>query len=555
MHAPHLMGEPTLLRPEHRHPPASRQRRFGSASLGRDGAVLACDEIWEREVGVPVGTCIDTAVCAADASYLLAMLRQPDDGLSVAVRTGHRDSDVAVVLHLEGAFRNDQWHVVGMPTFQPRHTDAAHADGGGVSRDALTGLLDRRSFEQALVEALQRCALGDSAALLLMDLDGFKHVNDTYGHAVGDRLLQAVGARIDDALRNGDVAARLGGDEFAVIIRRATQLDARIAAERMLSAVQRARASELELMAGVETSIGLVLLRAGESPTPDEALVRADIALYQAKGESRGGVAEYPCGDTDAAVRMRTRMSWGQRLHRALERDQLVLHAQPIVELHDGSIVGYELVPHLKDGDQPLVLSAFLEHALRAGLGERIDQSLLRSVVELAAITEVPLCIGVSGGVLIDRSLPARLHNDLAHVGADPTRITLQLRDDAATADPRLAHESAHGLRRLGIGLALDGFGTAPGSLAALRELPFSRLRLAPVFATAGGSAFDDTVVGYAVELGIEFGLDVVAAGVETPADVQRLRELGVARGQGGLFGEPLPLERAPGFTFAVGGP
>ena len=554
MHASHLMGEQTLLRPERRQPPAIRHRRFGSASLARDGAVLACDEVWEREVGVPVGAYIDAAICAADASYLLKMLGQIDDGLSVAVRTGHRDSDVAVLLHLEGAFSNDQWQVIGMPTFQPRHTDVALAGGDGGTGDPLTGLLDRRAFEQALADTLQRCALGDSAALLLMDLDGFKHVNDTYGHAVGDRLLQAVGARVDDALRDGDVAARLGGDEFAVIIRRATQLDARIAAERMLSAVQRARASDLELMAGVETSIGLALLRAGEFLSPDEALIRADIALYQAKGESRGGVAEYPCGDTEAAVRMRTRMSWGQRLHRALERDQLILHAQPIVELHDGAIVGCELVPHLKDGDQPLVLTAFLEHALRAGLVERIDQMLLRRVVEVAALTDLPLCIGVSGAVLIDRSLPARLHNDLTRLGVDPTRITLQLRDDAATADSRLAHESAHGLRRLGVGLALDAFGTATGSLAALRALPFSRLRLAPIFATAGGSAFDDTVVGYAVELGIEFGLDVVATGVETPADVQRLRELGVAHGQGGLFGEPLPLERSSALGFTVGG-
>lgn len=553
MHAQNPMTEPTLLRPEHRWPPVSRQRRFGSASLGRDGAVLACDEIWEREVGVPVGARVDGAVCAADAPYLLALLTQVDDGLSVAVRTGHCDSDVAILLHLEGAYRNDQWHVIGMPTFLPRHTDAAWSHGDA-SQDPLTGLLDRRSFEESLVDTLRRCERGDSAALLLMDLDEFKHVNDTYGHAVGDRLLQAVGARIDDALRNGDVAARLGGDEFAVIIRRATQLDARIAAERMLSAVQRARASELELMAGVETSIGLVLLRAGEVLTADEALVRADIALYQAKGENRGGVAEYPCGDTEAAVRMRTRMSWGQRLHRALERDQLVLLAQPIVELHDGAIAGYELVPHLKDGDQPIALDAFLEHALRAGLVERIDQALLQRIAAVAAVTDLPLCIGVSGAVLIDGWLPARLLGDLARVGVDPTRITLQLRDDAAMADPRPAREAAHELRRLGVGLALDGFGTATGSLAALRELPFSRLRLAPIFARADGTAFDDTVVGYAVELGIEFGLTVVAAGVETPADVQRLRGLGVAHGQGGLFGEPVPLERAPALAFAAGG-
>lgn len=541
------LEQPIPLRAERQQPPAHRNRRFGTASLDRRGVVTACDEIWEREVGVPVGAGVGTAVCAADAPYLLTLLARTDDSLSVAVRTGHRDSDVTVLLHLEGAYRNGAWHVIGMPTFLPRHTEADALAGAAGTRDALTGLLDRVAFEAALADTLRRCTQGDSAALLLIDLDGFKRFNDLYGHSMGDQLLKAVGARIGEALRDGDSAARFGGDEFAVIVRRATQLDARIAAERVLSAVRCARASDLELMAGVHASIGMVMLRPGDDLVGDEAMTRADLALYEAKATGRGGVAEYPSGDAEAAVRMRIRMTWGQRLHRAIEQDRLELHAQPIVDLHSGALTACELVLFLHDGDELVHVDAFHDHAVRAGLIDRVDQWLLRRVVEVAAdaalpLAEVPLGVGVTSAVLDDRSLTARLHNHLSAAGVDGRRIVLQLRDSTSAQLP-LARETALGLRRLGLGLALDGFGGRVGSLMALRELPFTQLRLDPILSSADGtSALDDTVVTYAVAVGTEFGLEVVATGVETPADAVRVRDLGVGFGEGGLFGGPQPL-------------
>ena len=541
------LDEPIPLRSDHRHPPAHRTRRFGSASLDRSGLVVGCDEIWEREVGVPVGARVDAAVCAADVPYLRSLLGKTDDGLSVAVRTGHRDSDVSLLLHLEGAYRNGAWHVIGMPTFLPRHTDAELLGGSAETRDALTGLLDRVAFEGALAETLRRCAQGDSAALLLIDLDGFKRFNDTYGHGMGDQLLKAVGLRIGDALRDGDRAARFGGDEFAVIVRRATQLDARIAAERVLSAVRCARANDLELMAGVHASIGMVLLRPGDELDVDEAMTRADLALYEAKTAGNSGVVEYPTGDPEAAVRMRVRMSWGQRLHRAIERDRLELRAQPIVDLQSGGLVGCELVLHLHDGDELLHVDAFRDHVVRSGLSERVDQWLLRRVLELAGddslpLAAVPLGIGVTAGSLEDRSLVARLQNDIARAAIDPRRIVLQIRD-TANVDLERARVSAVGLRRLGVGIALDGFGSRTAALADLRELPFTQLRLDPSFTRANAAgAFDDTVVAYAVTVGREFGLEVIATGIETPADARRAREFGVERGEGGLFGGPQPL-------------
>jgi diguanylate cyclase (GGDEF)-like protein len=539
--------EPIPLRPEHRHPTTHRVRRFGSASLDRRGLITSCDEVWEREIGVPAGSRIDAAVSAADVPYLLTQLARTDDGLSIAVRTGHRDSDVSVLLHLEGAYRNGAWHVIGMPTFLPRHTDASTLDGAVETHDALTGLLDREAFEAALAETLRRCDRGDSAALLLIDLDGFKRFNDTYGHGPGDQLLQAVGRRIDEALRDGDHAARFGGDEFAVIVRRATQVDARIAAERVLSAVRCARATDLELMAGVHASIGLVLLRRGDDIDADEALTRADLALYEAKASGRSGVVEYPAGDPEAAVRMRVRMTWGQRLHRAIERDRLELHAQPIIELQSGALAAYELVLHLHDGDELLHADAFRDHVVRTGLTERVDQWILQRVVEIAAdrrppLARVPLGVSVAARALEDHALAARLHNELAHAGIDPSRIILQLRGTAG-ADPARMRAGAIDLRRLGVGIALDGFGGRAGALTDLRDIPFTQLRLDPVFThAANASAIDATVAAYAAAVGSEFGLDVVATGLDTAADAGRALEFGILLGQGEALGGAQPL-------------
>lgn len=542
---------PISLPPEHRRPRSPRWRRFGSASLDRRGMITNCDEVWEREIGAPAGSCIDAAVSAADLPFLLTQLARTDDGLSIAVRTGHRDSDVAVLLHLEGAYRNGAWHVIGMPTFLPRHTDADLLDGSAETRDALTGLLDREAFEAALADTLRRCDRGDSAALLLIDLDGFKRFNDTYGHGPGDQLLQAVGRRIDEALRDTDQAARFGGDEFAVIVRRATQVDARIAAERVLSAVRCARASDLELMAGVHASIGLVLLRQGDGIDADEAITRADLALYEAKASGHGGVVEYPAGDPEAAVRMRVRMTWGQRLHRAIERDRLELHAQPIIDLPSGALAAYELVLHLHDGDEPLHDDAFRDHVVRTGLTERVDQWILQRVVEIATdqrspLAHVPLGVGITAGALEDQSLAARLHNELARAGIQPGRIVLQVRGTAG-ADPARLRAAAVAVRRLGVGLALDGFGGRAGTLVDLREVPFTQVRLDPIFTRAAdASALDATVAAYAVAVGREFGLDVVATGLDSAADVGRAMEFGILLGEGEVLGTAQPLAQVP---------
>lgn len=526
---------------------ASPRGRFGSALIDASGRVLETDGVWDRSIGIAIGQRVHDAVLPEDLPELERALADTDERLAAVVRTGSQGGALVSLLLLEGVHRDGVWYTIGMRSFQPR----AAIDGVAAACDPITGLLDRAGFTLSLESALARCAQGDTAALLLLDLDGFKSVNDTYGHAVGDRLLATIGEAVRSVLREGDDAGRFGGDEFAVVLRRTTQIAARAAAERILSAVSRARPSDLGMLAATHASAGLVVLRPGDGISAEEALTRADLALYEAKSDARSRVVEYPAADPEAATRMRVRLSWGQRLHRALEGDRFELHAQPVIDLRTGALAGYELLLHLHDGDEPIPADGFMEQALRAGLAERLDQWLLVRATEVAvrfrnALHGAPVAISVSGHVLADRSLAARLQNEFTRSGVEPGRIILEVRDGGAVEDRALAIDTAQALRRLGVGLALDEFGTSRGTLELLRELPFSRIKVDPPFTGAAtANAFDDAVIRYAAELGSQFGIDVVGAGLESPMDVDRARELGVALGQGGLFGAPLPLADA----------
>ncbi len=410
--------------------------------------------------------------------------------------------------------------------------------------DPLTGLLDRRGLERALDDTLEHCRRGDAGALLLIDLDGFKAVNDAHGHGIGDELLAAVGDGLRGAVRDGDVAARLGGDEFAVVLRRSTPTEARAAAERLLSAVRRARPVSIDVPASVDGSAGLAPIEPGEVLTAAEALHRADLALYDAKAAGRGATTAYPALDQQAERRLRDRRSAGQRLFRALRDDALELVVRPVVDLHDGSLAAWDLAPRF-DGASPG--TRLVEDARRAGLTAHLDQWQLRRLVEEAARdARAPLAVVVDCSALDDPALAIRLESDLLRAGADPRRLVVGVACAAGAAPTARAEETARALQRLGVGLMLDGFGAAPGSLALLRALPVSAIRIASDLACARtANAFDDSIVGYAADLARAFGLGVVADGIASQADLERLRSLGVQAGLGPHLGGPLPLDTA----------
>ena len=314
-------------------------------------------------------------------------------------------------------------------------------------------------------------------------------------------------------------------------------------AERILGAVGRARSRELGPAARVGVSAGLLLLRPREPLSAEEALTRADLALYAAKGSEQGGVVEYPTGDPEAATRLRVRLAWGRRLQRALEDDAFVLYAQPVVDLRTGQVVARELHLHLHDGDEYVPRDGYAGHALRAGLLERLDRRLLERALAGAPDDGGVLAATVGMAALGDGALAADLADALRGHGISPQRLMLGVADGGDADDRGRAAQAAEALTRLGVRLALEGFGGGPGTPAALRALPFSAIRLDPLFAAAAeATPLDDAVVRQAVELGEAFGLAVIAPGADEPDDVERLRALGVPLAVGAALGPATPL-------------
>ena len=536
---------------------AYRHRRSASApgdalwvTALADGRVVHANPAWERLAGDPAERASGWAGWAQGGDRARVEAEFADwlaDGapgrlrVAFAVRDADRDERLVVA---EGVAVLDAGGEIAFV----RGTAMDLTDLAGLEPpagvDPLTGLLDRRALERALEDVLDRCRQGDAGALVLIDLDGFKAVNDAHGHGIGDELLASVGGGLRQAVRDGDVAARLGGDEFAVVLRRSTPTEARAAAERLLSAVRRARPVSIDAPTGIDGSAGLASIEPGEALTVAEALHRADLALYDAKAAGRGATVVYPARDREAELRLRERRSTGQRLYRALRGDALDLVARPVIDLHDGSLAAWDLTPRM-DGAAPD--SRLADDARRAGLVAHLDQWQLRRLVEEAALdAQTPLTVVVDCSALDDPGLATRLETDMVRAGADAHRLVVGVACPSGSSPTRGAVETARALRRLGVELLLDGFGASPGSLVLLRALPVSVIRIAGEVACARtANAFDDSLVGYATDLAREFGLGVVADGIASRADLERARSLGVQAGLGPHLGGPVPLDTA----------
>jgi diguanylate cyclase (GGDEF)-like protein/PAS domain S-box-containing protein len=400
--------------------------------------------------------------------------------------------------------------------------------------DALTGLVNRRRFEQLLAEEL----VGPDArggALLLIDLDHFKFVNDSFGHAAGDDLIRAVSTVLAAQLRDGDELARIGGDEFAVLLRGAERAPAAAIADRVLADIERARPRGLS----VSASIGVTAFGTGERTTAGDLLVAADIALYEAKDAGRGRTAFYS-GHAGASL------TWVERIRSALEHDQLVVHAQPIVDLATGRTVHEELLVRMVDEHgQAIPPSSFLPTAETFGLIADIDRWVLRQGVALAARGR-PVHINLSGQSIGSLDLLDDFEGWLAASGADPAHVVIELTETLAVANIAQAGAFAARLQALGCGLALDDFGTGFGAFTYLRHLPADYLKIDMEFVRDIACDEDNRrVVDAIVDVARRFGLRTIAEGVEDERTLEVLREAGVDCAQGFHLGRPEPIESA----------
>jgi diguanylate cyclase (GGDEF)-like protein len=413
--------------------------------------------------------------------------------------------------------------------------------------DPLTGLPNRNLFLDRLQHALSVAARHQTAiAVLFLDLDQFKLVNDSLGHAAGDELLAAVAPRIEQALRPGDTVARFGGDEFAVLAedvrneRGATRIAERIAEALARPFILREREHF------VSASIGISIGSGVEEP---EALIRdADSALYRAKEHGRGG---YEIFDEVMRSRVIEHMQTENDLRRALQRDEFAIHYQPVVRLHDGSIASLEALLRWDHPERGLVRPlAFIPVAEESRLIVPIGRWVIEQACRQAAAWQqlqpdaapISVAVNLSSRQLADPELLAHVEGSIKANGIDPSTLWLELTESTLLDDATYVERTLGALDRLGVRLVLDDFGVGFSSLGYLKRLPLSMVKLDRTFVeNVTDSPHDAAIVRAVSEMAETIGIGVVAEGVETEEQVRVARDLGCGYAQGHHFAEPVP--------------
>jgi diguanylate cyclase (GGDEF)-like protein len=390
---------------------------------------------------------------------------------------------------------------------------------------------------------------GAAGALVVLDLDDFKAVNDTLGHHAGDEVIIAVAGLLKTQLRDSDVIARLGGDEFAILLPAGTVEEAAAVAAKLVRAVR----EEVTVLGTprarrITTSIGVAPFTSAEE-TGEEVLVNADLAMYEAKEAGRNRHAVYVT-DRHEPQRVQARMHWVERIREALEDERFVLHAQPILDLRTGAVAQYELLVRMLDDDGGVIPpGAFLPVAERFDLVQEIDRWVTRSAIELIAQhagDDLRLTVNLSGRTLTDDRLLADLEREIERTGADAGRLTFEVTETAAVENIQLAREFAERLRGIGCRFALDDFGAGFGSFYYLKHLPFDYLKIDGEFvANCLASRTDQLVIRAVVDIAQGLGKETVAEFVGDADLVEFLRSQGVDYAQGFHVGRPLPLPEA----------
>jgi diguanylate cyclase (GGDEF)-like protein/PAS domain S-box-containing protein len=420
------------------------------------------------------------------------------------------------------------------------------------THDPLTGLQNRASFASQLeahADLVRR--YGADGALLLLDLDHFKYVNDTLGHHGGDQLISRVASLLSGRLRSSDVLARLGGDEFAVLLPRADAQTAQAVARNLLEALRAERITVPRTRdQTITASIGVAMFDAGDAASGADILVSADLAMYDAKEAGRNQVVLYAPGEY-AQARMRGRVTWAERIRVAIEDERFALMAQPIVELTTGQVKQFEVLLRMRDDHGDLILpGAFLATAERLGLIQQIDGMAVAGALRAVAAHDAgdqpgPIVeINLSGASIGDPAILALIERELAETGLDPSRVIFEITETAAIANIAKAREFSGQLARLGCRFALDDFGAGFGSFYYLKHVRFDLLKIDGEFVRdCCTSATDRIVIEAVVGIAAGLGMQTVAEHVGDAETVGLLSELGVDFGQGFHLGKPEPLE------------
>jgi len=420
--------------------------------------------------------------------------------------------------------------------------------------DDLTGLGNRRYLVDRLDAAVAACeASGDELALLLVDLDGFKELNDTLGHHAGDQVLRQIGPRLSTLLRGEDTLARLGGDEFAVVLTPGDETSASAAGLRLRAALE--RSFEVGgIRVHIDASVGIAIFP-HHSRHSLGLLQRADVAMYEAKRMRTGHEVYLPERDRHS----RERLALVGELHAALKAGELVLHYQPKADVRTGAVRGVEALVRWQHPQRGLLgPSHFLPLVEQSELTRSLTAFVLdRALAEIAGRQRAGLALSVAVNLgpadLLDLELPSEIEHILGRHDFDPADLRLEVSEDAVVADLERTIEVLGGLRRIGVPIALDDFGAGRSSLVHLRELIIDELKIDRSFVMRLDEDERDAAITHSIiDLGRRLGLNVVAEGVQSETAWTRLAEWGCHEVQGHLLGRPMTIAELEPWLRAV---
>jgi diguanylate cyclase (GGDEF)-like protein/PAS domain S-box-containing protein len=412
--------------------------------------------------------------------------------------------------------------------------------------DPLTGLPNRRLFEEKLEACLRDVAAGKQLAILVLDLDGFKNVNDTHGHAIGDRALRAFASKIAAVLRSGDLIARIGGDEFAIIMPAINSPDDPTRMARRIVAAVKEPFVVAEAIVGFGVGIGIALAPA-DGCKPDDLLRRADRALYRAKAVGRSSVRFFEA-DMDLAIERRIQIE--QELRSAIASDIIIPYYQPLVSLDGNRIIGFEALARWESkslGQIPP--GVFIPIAEEAGLISLLSTGLFRRACRDAKVwpENFVLAFNLSPVSLRDPTLGLRILAMLAQSGLSPRRLELEITESAFVENIGLAQTTIDQLRQAGVRIALDDFGTGYSTLSQLLSFHLDKIKIDRSFVSRLDESEEGRVIVRAI-LGLAkgFGLTTTAEGVESVGQLAYLKDNGCTEGQGYLFSKAIPAAGIP---------
>lgn len=486
-------------------------RVAGNTHVGEDGAAYVADRMSSVEEGRALG-----GVHRLNSGQVISMTHQPT---------------------VDGGWVSTHKDVTEMQNMQAELTHLAY-------HDALTGLPNRTLFYRRIGNAFKNLDANGGLAVLCLDLDGFKPVNDTMGHAAGDALLRQFATRLIACLGVDDTAARMGGDEFAVLHRGGSEETARALADRIADATQ----APFDLDGrDVSIAVGIGIAHADRDGSDTDALLHsADLALYAAKRDRRGGIRSFdPALDRAAADRRRIEMD----LKRAIELQEFELHFQPILGLTSKAFSGFEALLRWRHPDLGMVPPAeFIPVAEETGLILPIGEWVIREALAEAAQwpSDLRVAVNVSSVQLVRGNLPTILMQALAKSGIAHHRVEIEITESVFLANSEASLETLRQLRALGVRIALDDFGTGYSALGYLLAFPFDKIKIDGTFVRALSSADGaKTIVSAVADIGARLGMETTAEGIETPDQLRAVHAAGYTEAQGYLIARPMDRDAA----------